>query len=86
MRFSRLVLGILTSLFLLQLHASAHAQALLVDGMSADIASRSITLGGTHRYDSIRVIRGGVINVAPFNGNRPREHGQPRAHRAHDRR
>ena len=68
MRFSRLVLGILTSLFLLQLHASAHAQALLVDGMSADVASRSITLGGTHRYDSIRVIRGGVINVAPFDG------------------
>lgn len=44
------------------------AQTLLVDGMATDPAARAITLGGVHRYDTVRVIRGGQITVPPFDG------------------
>ncbi|MBX7190419.1 MAG: VWA domain-containing protein [Sandaracinaceae bacterium] len=48
--------------------ATLAAQDLVVDGMAADPAMRSITLGGVRRYDSVQVIRGGTILVPPYNG------------------
>jgi len=40
---------------------SLSAQDLIVDGTTID-------MGGTHRYDRVRVINGGVIRVRPFDG------------------
>ncbi len=53
---------VLFLLALLGLPSTALAQNLVVNGST-------ITLGGTVTYDSVQVINGGRINVAPYNGD-----------------
>ena len=50
----------------LELHAQAR-QPMLGDDLVVD--NETITLSGLHRYDSIRVINGGVIDVADYDGD-----------------
>ncbi len=51
----------LATLFATSLVAPAHAQDLIIDGTT-------IEMGGTHRYDRVRVVNGGVLRVRPFDG------------------
>jgi hypothetical protein len=67
MNATRALVGLVVGLVAV-LPCGARGQDLVVDGMSPDVASRAVTLGGVRRYDTVRVVRGGTITVAPFDG------------------